>query len=155
MCDASVCMPNRRAVLRTVAWFDPATVRKTARRLGMHTDASHIFERGADWGATLLACNRVSELILQTAGGELEGDPVDAIARNLVRYSIWLRRSEIQRHLGQEIPDYTVTRILDRLGFTLSSVKPASQEMLDKIRAAQTPGQKQALTLEIAKIAKV
>ncbi len=106
-------------ILIESAWFDPATVRKTARRLGMHTDASHIFERGADWGATLLACNRVSELILQTAGGELEGEPVDAVARNLVRYSIWLRRSEIRRHLGQDIPEETVSRILERLGFVL------------------------------------
>jgi len=151
----SAISASTKSILIESAWFDPAAVRKTARRLGMHTDASHIFERGADWGATLLACNRVAELVLQTAGGELEGEPVDAVARNLVRYSIWLRRSEILRHLGQEIPDDTVTRILERLGFTLTSVKPASQEMLDKIRAAQTPGQKQALALEIAKIAKV
>src|SRR5215469_14552728 len=59
-------------ILIESAWFDPATVRKTARRHGMHTDASHIFERGADWGATALACDRVAELILETAGGQLE-----------------------------------------------------------------------------------
>ena len=145
-------------ILIESAWFDPATVRKTARRLGMHTDASHIFERGADWGATLLACNRVSELILQTAGGELEGDPVDAIARNLVRYSIWLRRSEIQRHLGQDIPDETVNRILSRLGFKLTVVTPsgltASAETLKKIASAYTAEKKQAV-LEVAQISEL
>src|SRR5262249_42768110 len=47
-----------RNVLIESAWFDPATVRRTARRHGMHTDASHRFERGADWSATTLACNR-------------------------------------------------------------------------------------------------
>src|SRR5579871_3668590 len=52
---------STKNILIEAAWFDPATVRRTARRLGMHTDASHIFERGADRGATLLACNRVAE----------------------------------------------------------------------------------------------
>ena len=91
-------------ILIESAWFDPATVRKTARRLGMHTDASHIFERGADWGATPLACDRVAELILTMAGGELDGDAVDAIAGHVPRYSLILRRPEIQRILGQDIP---------------------------------------------------
>src|SRR5258708_4099915 len=152
--DSAISTSTKNILIES-AWFDPATVRKTARRLGMHTDASHIFERGADWGATLLACNRVSELILQTAGGELEGEPVDAVARNLVRYSIWLRRNETQRHLGQDIPDETVSRILSRLGFRLTAVTPASQELMDKIKAAENPGKEQVLALEVAKISKV
>ena len=56
-------------VLIESAWFDPATIRRTAKRHGMHTDASHRFERGADWGITPLACDRVAELILESAGG--------------------------------------------------------------------------------------
>jgi phenylalanyl-tRNA synthetase beta chain len=106
-------------ILIESAWFDPVTVRKTARRHGMHTDASHIFERGADWGATALACDRVAELILQTAGGQLEGEPVDAVAGRIVRHSVWLRHSEILRHLGQDIPIAQIRRILTRLGFAL------------------------------------
>ena len=51
-------------VLIESAWFDPATVRSMAKRHGMHTDASHRFERGADYGITPLACDRVAELIL-------------------------------------------------------------------------------------------
>src|SRR6516164_1290109 len=64
-------------VLIESAWFDPTSVRRTAKRLGMHTDASHRFERGADWGIAPLACDRVTELILHSAGGELPGGPVD------------------------------------------------------------------------------
>ena len=109
---------STRNILIESAWFDPATVRRTARRLGMHTDASHIFERGADWGATPLACDRVAELVLQTAGGELEGEPVDAIAGRIVRHALWLRHSEVKRHLGQEIPLATIQRMMTRLGFT-------------------------------------
>lgn len=115
----SAISDSTRNILIEAAWFDPATVRKTARRLGMHTDASHIFERGADWGTTLLACNRVAELILQAAGGELEGEPVDAIAGHVVRYSIWLRHHEVVRYLGQDISPAEINRILKRLGFAV------------------------------------
>src|SRR5262245_11591813 len=61
--DSAISNSTRNILIES-AWFDPATVRKTARRHGMHTDASHIFERGADWGAAPLACNRVAELVL-------------------------------------------------------------------------------------------
>src|SRR5260370_10528380 len=116
--DSAISASTKNILIES-AWFDPATVRKTARRLGMHTDASHIFERGADWGATALACDRVAELVLATAGGELERDLVDTIAGHVVRYSVWLRHKEVLRHLGQDIPAAQVRRILERLGFTL------------------------------------
>src|SRR5215471_2808363 len=116
--DTAISASTKNILIES-AWFDPATVRKMARRLGMHTDASHIFERGADWGSTALAGDRVAELILATGGGELEGDAVDVIAGHVVRHSVWLRHSEILRHLGQDIPSTQVRRILERLGFTL------------------------------------
>jgi phenylalanyl-tRNA synthetase beta chain len=125
-------------ILIESAWFDPATVRKTARRLGMHTDASHIFERGADWGATPLACNRVAELILSSAGGELEGEPVDAIAGHVPRYSLILRRPEILRLLGQDIPETEITRMLTRLGFVLKMVK--GEEIMKRLTEGMPQG---------------
>jgi len=106
-----------RNILIESAWFDPVSIRLTARRHGMHTDASHRFERGADWGATPLACRRVAELILETGGGELEGGLIDAIGRRIERPTLHLRRSEVQRILGQEIAEPDVQRILRRLGF--------------------------------------
>jgi len=114
--DTAISASTKNILIES-AWFDPATVRKTARRLGMHTDASHIFERGADWGATVLACNRVAELILASAGGELEGEPVDAVAGHMVRHSLWLRHSEVVRHLGKDIHSDEIRRIFKRLGF--------------------------------------
>jgi len=116
---------NTRNVLIESAWFDPASVRRTARRLSMHTDASHRFERGADWGATTLACDSVAELILETAGGKL-GAYNDAVARDLRRSSIQLERSELRRILGQEIPEAQVARILRRLGFGLTAQRAIS-----------------------------
>jgi phenylalanyl-tRNA synthetase beta chain len=120
--DTAISASTKNILIES-AWFDPSTVRKTARRLGMHTDASHIFERGADWGTTPLACDRVAELILSSAGGELEGELVDAIAGHVPRYSLILRRPEILRLLGQDIPEAEITRMLTRLGFTLKLVR--------------------------------
>jgi len=109
-----------RNILIESAWFDPVSIRLTARRHGMHTDASHRFERGADWGATPLACRRVAQLILETGGGELEGRLIDTIGRRIEPPPVRLRQSEVQRILGQDIPWKNVQRILQRLGFGLT-----------------------------------
>jgi phenylalanyl-tRNA synthetase beta chain len=122
-------------VLIESAWFEPATVRRTARRHGMHTDASHRFERGADWGATTLACNRVAELILEGAGGKLEGGLIDVVGRSLHRPPIQLSRSEIRRILGKDIPEADVLHILRRLGFVVT----AGPNVARAIAEARTP----------------
>ena len=109
-----------RNVLIESAWFDPASVRRTARRLGMHTDASHRFERGADIGAAPIGCARVAKLILETAGGTLDGGAIDAYPRKLHHASIGLRHSEVRRILGIDIDDGEITRILRRLGFAVT-----------------------------------
>jgi phenylalanyl-tRNA synthetase beta chain len=127
----SMITSKTRNVLIESAWFEPSTVRRTARRHGMHTDASHRFERGADWGATALACDRVAELILATAGGKL-GAYNDAVARDLLRDPIELERSEIQRILGQEIPETDIRRILRRLGFGLTERNGSPKQSPDE-----------------------
>ena len=114
-------------VLIESAWFDPATVRSMAKRHGMHTDASHRFERGADWGITPLACDRVAELILASAGGELQGERIDAVARTPKRSPIMLRSSEVRRNLGINMKACEIGRILGSLGF---EVDPATADNL-------------------------
>jgi phenylalanyl-tRNA synthetase beta chain len=108
-----------RNILIESAWWDPVTVRKMSRRHGLHTDASHRFERGADYESTVLSCNRVAELILQSGGGELIGGPVDVIARRLDQAPIALRVSEVHRILGEKLEAAEILRILRRLGFEL------------------------------------
>jgi len=108
-----------RNILIESAWWDPVTVRKMSRRHGLHTDASHRFERGADSESTVLSCNRVAELILQSGGGELLGEPVDVIARRLDLAPIALHVSEVHRVLGEKIEAAEISRILRRLGFEL------------------------------------
>ena len=101
------------------AWFDPTAVRKTAKHHGLHTDASHRFERGADYGATSIACARVAMRILESGGGELQGNEIDAVARELDLAPILFDRSEAARILGEDLGDTEIVRILKRLGFTV------------------------------------
>jgi phenylalanyl-tRNA synthetase beta chain len=108
-----------RNILIESAWWDPVTVRKMSRRHGLHTDASHRFERGADYESTVLSCNRVAELILQSGGGELVGGPVDVIARPLDMAPLALRLSEVHRILGEKLEVAEILRTLRRLGFEL------------------------------------
>src|SRR5438552_12431175 len=106
-------------VLIESAWFDPVAVRKTAKRHAMHTDASHRFERGADYGATPIACALVAQRIIESGGGELDGELIDAVARELDQAPVVLRVSQVQRILGAKLETHEIVAILKRLGFEL------------------------------------
>jgi phenylalanyl-tRNA synthetase beta chain len=117
----SMITAHTKNVLIEAAWFDPATVRRTSKRLGMHTDASHRFERGADYGATSLACARVTQKILGSAGGELEGGEIDVVGRRLDQAPVALRVAEVHRILGKKLEVNEIVRVLKRLGFDLTA----------------------------------
>jgi phenylalanyl-tRNA synthetase beta chain len=122
-----------RNVLIESAWWDPVTVRKMARRHGLHTDASHRFERGADFESTVLSCDRVAELVLQSGGGELIGEPIDVIARRLDQAPVGLGLSEVRRILGRSLDANRVARILQRLGFEVLPEPGEEQEFTVRI----------------------
>src|SRR5277367_4675890 len=90
-----------------------------SKRHGLHTDASHRFERGADFESTVVSTNRVAELILASGAGTLVGDAIDAIARQLDLAPVELDLQEVQRILGEKLSTLEISRILTRLGFTL------------------------------------
>lgn len=121
--EATMITDATRNVLIESAWFDPASIRRTSRRLGMHTDASHRYERGADPGITQTACARVAELIVGSAGGEVSA-AIDVVARSLPQPRITLASSEVKRILGVEIPSAEIARILRRLGFVVEGSGP-------------------------------
>ncbi len=108
-----------RNILIESAWWDPVTVRKTSRRHGLHTDASHRFERGADFESTVLSCDLVGALILESGGGELVGDVIDVVSRQIDLAPVVLRVSEVRRILGGSVEAGEIFRILKKLGFTL------------------------------------
>jgi len=106
-------------ILIESAWWDPVTVRRMSKRHGIHTDASHRFERGADFESTIASTNRVAELILASGGGTLCGNVIDVIARKLDLAPIELNLPEVHRILGEKISTLEISRILKHLGFTM------------------------------------
>jgi phenylalanyl-tRNA synthetase beta chain len=110
-------------ILIESAWWDPVTVRRMSKRHGIHTDASHRFERGADFESTVVSTNRVAELILSSCGGSsggtLIGDVIDVIARRLDLAPVELDLREVHRILGEKLSALEISRILTRLGFTV------------------------------------
>ena len=129
--------PGTKNVLVEAAWFEPMAVRRTARRHGLHTDASHRFERGADFNAAPVASSIVSRILLAN-GGHIEGDLVDVRvpaweARTAHRPALSLALSEVHRILGQTldkegITASTVESILSGLGCALTSPQSTSGE---------------------------
>ncbi|MGH9532374.1 MAG: phenylalanine--tRNA ligase subunit beta [Terriglobales bacterium] len=118
--DTMITAKTRSVVIES-AWWDPLTIRKMGRRHGLHTDASHRFERGADFDSTILSTNLVAAFILGTGGGALEGEIIDVIGKPLTRPAVRLRKTEIRRILGIEIPAAEIERMLFRLGFSLTA----------------------------------
>jgi phenylalanyl-tRNA synthetase beta chain len=108
-----------RNILIESAWWDPVTVRKTSRRHALHTDASHRFERGADFDSTVLSCDLVAALILQSGGGDLVGDVLDVVSKKLDQAPVVLRVSEVRRILGGNLTGGHIFHILKKLGFVL------------------------------------
>ena len=106
-------------ILIESAWFDPVTVRRMSKRHGLHTDASHRFERGADFESTVVSANRIAELILASGGGVLVGDVIDVIARQLDLAPVELDLREVQRILGEKLSTLEISRVLTRLGFMM------------------------------------
>ena len=99
------------------AWFLPQSIRKTARALGMNTEASYRFERGADIEIVRYACDRTAALIQELAGGEILRDAIDVYPAKHKPGVASLRRVRIPEFLGANVDDADVERIFNRLEF--------------------------------------
>ena len=104
-------------VLLECAFFSPLSITGRARRHGLHTDASHRYERGVDPALQYKALERATRLLIDLCGGEA-GPVIDVTSKeNLpTRATITLRRSKLDRLIGHHIADAQVTDILQRLG---------------------------------------
>jgi phenylalanyl-tRNA synthetase beta chain len=108
-------------VLLEGAHFDPRAVRRTSRSLGMHTDASHLFERGTDPEATRDGLDRAARLILEACGGTLCRGTIDVRERRASVHAaraLTLRLARLSMFLGMEIPAARCMQILAALGFS-------------------------------------
>ena len=126
----SMITAETKNILIESAWFDPASVRRSSRRHGLHTDASHRFERGADFNACATANALVARLILDTGGGSVEGELIDIVipemaAKTAGRTAISVSVPEVKRILGttaqgeEELSSALVRRTLTALGCEL------------------------------------
>jgi phenylalanyl-tRNA synthetase beta chain len=108
---------STRNILIECAWFDPIAVRRTSKALGLRTEASYRFERGADPETAELASRRTAELIQQVAGGEILSGVIDVYPRPAPPRKIKFTRKELLRVMGADIPDRDIEDILSALGF--------------------------------------
>ena len=112
-------------VLIESAYFDRASVRRTARLLGLHTEASHRFERGVDPEGVLRAQERCVALISEIAGGVATEDALDVYPNPLRTRAVELRPERIQTMTGVQVETEEMLRILSALGFELRDSIPA------------------------------
>ena len=113
---------STRNVLFEAAWWDPVAVRRTSRRLGMHTDASHRFERGADPEVIPEALDRAAELLLEAAGGTLAPGTLDVRGTAFGRRRVVLRLERLRLLSGDARLDLDfAAAALTRLGFVIGT----------------------------------
>ena len=103
------------------AYFKPASVRRTSKRLGLKTEASSRFERGADINAPLLALERIIALLEQIGAGRVVAPAVDVYPARRDPARLHLRRIRLAALLGVHVPDTDVDRILRGLGLTVTA----------------------------------
>jgi phenylalanyl-tRNA synthetase beta chain len=111
------------AVLLESARFDPATVRRTAKRLGLHSEASHRFERGVDPEGTVAALQRAAALLQEIAGGRPLGGVIDRYPRPAAPATIALRHARVSELIGVDIKPAEIEKNLKALGCKVQTTK--------------------------------
>jgi len=106
-----------RNLLIEAAWFDPISVRRASKALGLRTEASYRFERGADPEMAEVASRRAAELIQKLAGGEILAGVVDVYPGREPERKIEFTRKELLRVMGADVPDRDIEEMLGALGF--------------------------------------
>lgn len=139
--DSEVSEGTTRLLLES-AFFLPTSVRRSARRHGIHSEASHRFERGVDPEGTLRALERLTQLILQVAGGRAVGGAADVHPTPYARPQIRLRRARMDAMLGMPTPWDEARAVLVRLGLR-------ELEATEDAAAFEAPGARLDLSTEI------
>lgn len=112
------------------AYFNPTSVRKTARRHGLQTDASFRYERGTDPNITLYAAKLAAILVQQLAGGKICGEPVDIYPVPVEPFKVTLGYDYTRSLIGKDIPSETIDNILRALEIEITSKTDAEAQLL-------------------------
>jgi phenylalanyl-tRNA synthetase beta chain len=124
--NSEVCAATTSLVLES-AYFEPMTIARTARRLGLRSEASYRFERGIDRGGQMRALARVAELIVKSAGGKILAAAADAEPRPAPERHVMLDLGAVDSILGVAVPGAEVRERLRALG---AAAKPAGARRL-------------------------
>ena len=107
------------------AYFNPVSVRKTAKRHQLNTDASFRFERGIDPTITEYALKRAALLIQEVAGGEITSDIINLYPKKIEDFSVFLNFTKVAKIIGEELPKDIIKKILVSLDIKVNSVSDA------------------------------
>ncbi|MFH0798627.1 MAG: phenylalanine--tRNA ligase subunit beta [Pseudomonadota bacterium] len=119
--DNSEVRQSTTSVLLESAFFEPTSIRRTSRRLGATSESSRRFERGVDPNGTLAALHRLTQVILDTAGGTPTADWVDIYPKKVFPKRVALAETEVERILGMKVGVKKSAEILSRLCFAARS----------------------------------
>src|SRR4030095_16281149 len=114
---ASEVSDETRTVALEAAYWEPLAIRRAAKALGMHTEASHRFERGADPEGPLVATARIAHLLQQIGAGSARPSLIDVHPAPRPRCSAPLRPRRLASLVGAEVPAERAKSILEGLGF--------------------------------------
>jgi phenylalanyl-tRNA synthetase beta chain len=123
-----------KAVALEAAWWDPLAVRRGARALAMHTEASHRFERGADVEAGPLALARLAHLLAKIGGGAVRPGIVEVKGQERAARTVRLRPARVSALLGVEVPRLQQVRTLESLGFLVNAPGPEATVLVPSWR---------------------
>jgi phenylalanyl-tRNA synthetase beta chain len=110
------------AIFLESAYFSPVTIRRTAKRLGLNTDASFRFERGIDINITKYAMLRAALLIQEIAGGLVTSAIVDVYPKKIEDFQVFLSFENVTKLIGQEIPKEDIKQIISSLEIKINNV---------------------------------
>jgi phenylalanyl-tRNA synthetase beta chain len=116
-------------VLLESAYFDPGSIRRTSRALGLRTDAAYRFERGADIEGLVDANDRACQLLAELAGGEVARGMLDVYPKPRKRVRVRLRMGRVERVLGIAPPRAHARKILSGLGLAVEDRPPAALDV--------------------------
>ena len=114
---------STKDILLEAAYFNPVSIRRTSRRMGLSTQASYRFERGVDPLGVKKALDRASSLIQKVAGGKVEGKATEKGKLPKAKRYVFLRPSRINQVLGEKITPSRVKNVLESLQFKLEEEK--------------------------------
>lgn len=124
--ENSEVQPDTVDILLESAYFNPVAIRRTSKRLGIHTESSHRFERGADVNMVPVALNRATALIQEVAGGAVAKGSIDVYPKALSERKLTITTRRTNEILGLKLETLEIQRLLRSIGL---DVEPAGDRV--------------------------